>query len=76
MAPKNSTQVDNVSRWLTQARSALSVIGSPENVEASSDEVISGSLWLISEQLERIEGEFKELVKDIKSSRGKGADHE
>ncbi|MHC6528389.1 hypothetical protein [Vibrio proteolyticus] len=72
MTPKYSTQVDNISRWLTQTRSTLSVIGSPENVEASNDEVISGTIWLISKQLERIEGELKELVKDIKSSGNKG----
>lgn len=61
--------VNNLTKLLTQTRSTLSIINDPENIENLPIRAVSESLWLIEDQIERIENELQMLCGSIKELR-------
>ncbi len=71
MRANNIDSINTLNKLIAQTSSLVTALSEDENLKTMQPEVISNSLWLVSDQLERMETAVDKLSKSILGKGGK-----
>ncbi|GAA5647886.1 hypothetical protein [Vibrio proteolyticus] len=70
MNPRNLESINTLNKLILQTTSLVTALSEEENLKTMQPEAIGNSLWLVSDQPERMEQAVKELSDSVQGKGG------